>query len=246
METPARFIYAGDGSNRKFYIPTQIKGDDYVRIEIDTVYQSDRSLWDIVNNSIIFTVAPAEGAVIDIQVATSEESLGQLGSISNVDIVAGSIDNVNTVGNNLDKLDIVADNITNVNIVATSISNVNTTADYINNVNTVGTNISNVNTVANIDDNVTIVANDINNVNTTSTNIDSVNLVANAIEGGAGIGGGQFVGTGLIKGIQFMSQTSEVEDMIVVSGTNAFSVSSYTLANGASLTIEDGADYKVL
>ena len=62
-----------------------------------------------------------------------------------------------------------------------------------------------------------------------------------------GIGGGQFVGAGLAKGIQFMAHSSVAnESMTIVTGTNGFSIDSFELLNGASLTIEDGATYKVL
>lgn len=114
MDTPAQHIYTGDGTTRVFPIPTRIKGDAYIRIEIDGVYQSDVTLWDIVNNSIIFVTAPALNSSINVQVATSEEALGQLGTTTNTDIVAGSIDNVN----------IVAGNITNVNTVASQDDNI--------------------------------------------------------------------------------------------------------------------------
>ena len=60
--------------------------------------------------------------------------------------------------------------------------------------------------------------------------------------------GGQFVDTGtdIGSGVQYMAQVSGVEDIVIKSGTNAFSVDSFTLADGATLTIEDGAVYKVL
>jgi len=60
--------------------------------------------------------------------------------------------------------------------------------------------------------------------------------------------GGQFVdyGTSVGSGIQYMAQVSAVEDIVVKAGTNAFSVDSFTLADGATLTVEDGATYKVI
>lgn len=59
---------------------------------------------------------------------------------------------------------------------------------------------------------------------------------------------GQFVdhGTPTGSGVQYMAQVSGVEDIVIKTGTNAFSVDSFTLADGATLTIEDGAVYKVL
>jgi len=61
--------------------------------------------------------------------------------------------------------------------------------------------------------------------------------------------GGQFadtIGDSHGLGIMFTSQKSAVEDIIVSTGTNAFSVDSFELVDGASLTIEDGAIYKVI
>ena len=109
IDTPARHIYSGDGSTRVFPIPTYIQGDDYIRIEINGVHQVDRSKWDIVNNSIIFVTAPITTATIDVQVATSVEAMSTLGSVTNVDIVAGNIASINGIGSNLDEI-LEADN----------------------------------------------------------------------------------------------------------------------------------------
>jgi len=59
------------------------------------------------------------------------------------------------------------------------------------------------------------------------------------------VNGGQFIGA-MGSGIQYMAQTSAVEDLVVRVGTNAFSVESFELVNGATLTIENGSTYKVL
>ena len=110
IDTPARHIYSGDGSTRVFPIPTYIQGDDYIRIEINGVHQVDRSKWDIVNNSIIFVTAPITTATIDVQVATSVEALTELGSVTNVDIVAANIIGISSVASNLDEILLTKDN----------------------------------------------------------------------------------------------------------------------------------------
>ena len=110
IDTPARHIYSGDGSTRVFPIPTYIQGDDYIRIEINGVHQVDRSKWDIVNNSIIFVTAPITTATIDVQVATSVEALTELGSVTNVDIVAANIIGISSVASNLDEILLTNDN----------------------------------------------------------------------------------------------------------------------------------------
>ena len=110
IDTPARHIYSGDGSTRVFPIPTYIQGDDYIRIEINGVHQVDRSKWDIVNNSIIFVTAPITTATIDVQVATSVEALAELGSVTNVDIVAANIVGISGIASNLDEILLTNDN----------------------------------------------------------------------------------------------------------------------------------------
>ena len=110
IDTPARHIYSGDGSTRVFPIPTYIQGDDYIRIEINGVHQVDRSKWDIVNNSIIFVTAPITTATIDVQVATSVEALTELGSVTNVDIVAANIVGISGIASNLDEILLTNDN----------------------------------------------------------------------------------------------------------------------------------------
>jgi len=60
--------------------------------------------------------------------------------------------------------------------------------------------------------------------------------------------GGQSVdtGTSVGYGVAYTAEVSAVEDIVVTAGKNAFSVNSFTLADGATLTIEDGATYKVI
>ena len=60
--------------------------------------------------------------------------------------------------------------------------------------------------------------------------------------------GGQSVdtGTSVGYGVAYTAEVSAVEDIVVTAGKNAFSVDSFTLADGATLTIEDGATYKVI
>lgn len=207
IDTPARHIYEGDGFTRVFPIPTYIRGDDYIRIEIDGEYQVDRSLWDIVNNSIIFTIAPIDGSSVDVQVATSTEALSELGNSTNVDIVAANIINVNNVGNSIDNVDIVANNI----------------------------------------DDVITTSDNIGDINITSNDIANINIVAKYIqEGNASIGSnGQLLGNSVIKGVAYLANSTN-ENLTVLSGTNGYSVDSLTLNDGATITVENNAVYKIL
>ena len=60
--------------------------------------------------------------------------------------------------------------------------------------------------------------------------------------------GGQFadIGTDIGKGIMYTANVSGIEDIVVKSGTNAFSSNNVTLSNGASLTLETDATYKII
>ena len=111
METPSRHSFDLDGSLRIFPIPSPIKGDNYCRLEVDSVIVNDRAKYDIVNNSIVFlSVADVpNGSVLDVLVVQSEESIGQLAISSNMDIVAQNIDDINIVGSNIADVNTVAD-----------------------------------------------------------------------------------------------------------------------------------------
>jgi len=87
----------------------------------------------------------------------------------------------------------------------------------------------------------------VDNVNVIAPNITNLNTVATALNTGIGVTGQQFLGSGMVKGIQFFAAKSiPSESITVVTGTNAFSVDSFELVNGASLTIENGATYKII
>lgn len=136
---PASHSFKGDGVTRVFPISSRIIGDDYVRIEIDSVYIFDRSSWDIVNNSIIFTVAPQLNSTVLVKVAESVEAVGLLDNQSTADIIEANIPVINNIYNdspqllevhsNLPKIIGVDDNKTNINLLASNIGNVNVIAN---------------------------------------------------------------------------------------------------------------------
>ena len=93
-------FYNGDGSTRIFPVTFKINGEDYVRVYVDNVEVVDRTKYDIINNSIVFTSddIPAVGTDnIKIYVATSSAELGDLGA---------PLTDITNVSNNL--TDIVA------------------------------------------------------------------------------------------------------------------------------------------
>ena len=60
-------------------------------------------------------------------------------------------------------------------------------------------------------------------------------------------GGGQFLGLSPIKSVQYMAQETIDDEIIVVGGTyNSFAIDSLVIGNGGSLTVEDGAVFKIL
>ncbi len=197
METPSRHSFDLDGSLRIFPIPSPIKGDNYCRLEVDSVIVNDRAKYDIVNNSIVFlSVADVpNGSVLDVLVVQSEESIGQLAISSNMDIVAQNIVDINIVGSNIADVNTVADADTDIALLAdiqdgtiatTAITNVNTiradvttVAGISGNVTTVANNDANVSTVAGINANVTTVAGISGNVTTVANNNANVTTVAN-------------------------------------------------------------------
>lgn len=126
---PATHTFKGDGVTRVFPISTKILGDDYVRIEIDSEYIFDRSSWDIVNNSIIFTVAPTLNSTVLIKVAESVEAVGLLDNQSTADIIEANIPVINDVYNNLDKIENVNDNLDVINNVDNIKTDINIVAD---------------------------------------------------------------------------------------------------------------------
>lgn len=57
--------------------------------------------------------------------------------------------------------------------------------------------------------------------------------------------GGQFLGEGAVKGIQYLGQEA-TGVMVVPVGTNAMAIDSLTLSEGSELTVENGSVFKVI
>ena len=182
LHTPSRHTFECDGTQRVFPIPSLMISQDFVRIEIDGVLQSDRKQWDIVNNSLVFVLAPISGAILDVQVASDSESLGELGMIANVDILAQNITNVNKVANIDTDVTKVADIDLDVSTIASISSEIPIVSAIATDVTTVASISSDVITVANIDTDVTKVANiDTDVVKVANNIVDVQNAEENAI-----------------------------------------------------------------
>lgn len=146
---PATHTFKGDGVTRVFPISTKILGDDYVRIEIDSDYIFDRSSWDIVNNSIIFTVAPRLNTTVLIKVAESVEAVGLLDNQSTADIIEANIPVINAVYNNLSVIDNVSNNTTPIKGVDNNKTNINTVADNIDTLDIIASSLGDLQDIKN-------------------------------------------------------------------------------------------------
>ena len=143
METPSRYTFSPDGNTKVFPIPVTIKGENYVRIDVDSVTINDRNRYDIVNNSVVFvdvTDVP-NGSQLDVLVVQTDEGITNLGAVISVDIVAQNIASVNTVAGDIASVNTVATDIASVVNTSANIAIINTVAGDIASVNTAATNI---------------------------------------------------------------------------------------------------------
>ena len=126
METPARFTFSPDGNTKVFPIPVTMKGDNYVRIDINGVTINDRTKFDLVNNAVVLVdIADVpSGSQLDVLVVQTDEGIANLGTVNSIDTVATNIANINTVASNVTTVNTVATNIASVNNVATNIASV--------------------------------------------------------------------------------------------------------------------------
>ena len=126
METPARFTFSPDGNTKVFPIPVTMKGDNYVRIDIDGVILNDRTKFDLVNNAVVFVNISdvPSGSQLDVLVVQTDEGIANLGNVNSVDLVASNITDVLAVANSIASVNTTATNITAVNNVATNMASV--------------------------------------------------------------------------------------------------------------------------
>ena len=111
MAIPAQYPFDGNGSLRIFPVASKIISHEYIKIFIDDVEFLDTTAFDIINNSVVFKVAPSVGVRIDIWLAESIEALANLGTITNVDLVGLNIADINLLGLNMADINYVAENI---------------------------------------------------------------------------------------------------------------------------------------
>lgn len=126
METPARFTFSPDGNTKVFPIPVTMKGDNYVRIDIDGVILNDRTKFDLVNNAVVFVNISdvPSGSQLDVLVVQTDEGIANLGNVNSVDLVASNITDVLAVANSIASVNTTATNIAAVNNVSTNMASV--------------------------------------------------------------------------------------------------------------------------
>jgi hypothetical protein len=132
----------------------------------------------------------------------------------------------------------LTDNLSDIAVVASIANDITTVASISGDVEIVADNIGSVVTTAG----------SIASVNTVASNITDVSIVSAAIQGGGSTptDGGQFYGEGLIRGIQYMAKSIGDSNIVITSDVNAFSIDNIAVGSGGSITVEDGAIFKVL
>lgn len=162
--------YNGDGTNRIFPVSFEIKGEEYIVVFINDIAVADKTKYDIINNSVVFTVDEAPITGVDnvvIAVASSPTEIADLNAPPS--IIQSVIDNMTdilNVSNHSAQIDVVSTNISNIQAVSANDVNISIVADDIDNIDIISTNISSVNTVAT----------NIVGLNTVVTNIDEILL----------------------------------------------------------------------
>lgn len=179
-------FYITDGVTRTYPSSKHIASKQHVAVYFQSVTTStwsiiEQTLYDLVNNSIVFTDAPDSALYSQIEIRVADTAAELTESPSDIATVAGAIADVTTVAGSITAVETVSSNTASVTTVSGSIANINTVATNIANVNTVAGNNSNVTTVAGISGNVTTVAGISANVTTVATNSASVNTVAGGI-----------------------------------------------------------------
>lgn len=115
-----QYEFNGDGSTRVFPVVANIISQAYVRIDIGGIELLDEDSYDIINNAIVFVDAPTIGIDnISILIAENYEDITNLGSLTNINIVAGISSDITTVAGISGDVASVAGSTANINTVAT-------------------------------------------------------------------------------------------------------------------------------
>lgn len=146
-------LYILDGTTRTFpsskHIATKQHCAVYGKVVLTNVWEIiDFESYNVVNNSIIFALAPSSSTYsqIEIRVADTQDELA--GTLDSISIVASSIIDVNTVASSIENVNNTGGSINNVNTVAADIVNVNNVSTHIGDVISVSSIVADISTVA--------------------------------------------------------------------------------------------------
>lgn len=146
-------FYNTDGTTRTYPSSKHIASKQHVAVYFQSVTTStwsviEQTLYDLVNNSIVFVDAPDSALYSQIEIRVADTAAELTESPSDIATVAGAIADVTTVAGSIAAVETVSSNIASIGTVSGAIANVNTVATNVANVNTVATNITSVNAVA--------------------------------------------------------------------------------------------------
>lgn len=154
--------YNADGSTKIFTVASTILSASHVRVDFnykDTPEDdySDHNItsdkWDVINNSIVFVEAPANGYVVKITTSTTGEDLDTppdvLSSISvyiqQLIEVQENLSDIIKVSEDLGAIDTIETNLEDVNTTATNIVDIKSVADNVDKLNAIITAINALN-----------------------------------------------------------------------------------------------------
>ena len=108
--------YNGDGVTRIFPVAFEIKGEEYTVVYVGGIAVADRSLYDIINNSIVFNTAPVIGTNnVEIVVASTTTEIADLNAPpSTIQTVLDNMTDINAIADtvipNIDEILLADDN----------------------------------------------------------------------------------------------------------------------------------------
>jgi hypothetical protein len=162
-------FYFTDGATRTFpstkHIATKQHCAVYLKRVSDSVWEiASTTAFSLVNNSIVFTVAPVMLTYSSVEIRVADEVNELTVSPSDIALVAGSITNVN----------IVAMNLSPITVLVPHVAAIDTVSLYINNVNSVAADLTNIDAIVADLTNIDAVASDLAAIDDVHTNMASV------------------------------------------------------------------------
>lgn len=91
-------IFNTDGITRVFTVDFTIETESHARVYLDSI-EVDVADYDVVNNSIVFTIAPTAGQVLLVEVATNLDEFGA--TPTEASIITANIDDIRSVATNI-------------------------------------------------------------------------------------------------------------------------------------------------